>query len=167
MALGSSPSASGSFKFRRSSIAKSAGTGANATVADGGGPAFEDTKTVCACWTEDLQCFSFALRYSSTTVEQLMSTMKSFAWSAQNNFALYYQPSIKTNDESDGWTIYEPVREFMRMGVLSNAAPGKRRQAWRISTANRDYELCPTYPATLIVPERFTDEGLAVAAVGI
>ena len=95
MALRTSPSAAASsFKFMRRSVANNAGKGAGS--GSGGGTndqvnAFEDTKTVCACWTEDLQCFSFALRYSSTTVEQLLSTMKSFAWSAQVRFGFEEQ----------------------------------------------------------------------------
>ena len=36
-----------------------------------------------------------------------------------------------------GWSIYEPEREFARMGL------GTRSKAWRFSTVNADYEVRP------------------------
>ncbi len=46
--------------------------------------------------------------------------------------------------EMDGWNLYDPLQEFKRMG-LPNAD-------FRITDANRNYELCSTYPAVLCVP---------------
>ena len=47
------------------------------------------------------------------------------------------------NFESN-WHIFNPLKEFRRMGVPNNN--------WRISNINAHYELCPTYPAILGVP---------------
>lgn len=48
-------------------------------------------------------------------------------------------------------------REFIRMGFDKDAR-------WRISDANKDFELCNTYPRFLIVPSSFKDEDLESVA---
>ena len=57
-----------------------------------------------------------------------------------------------------GWTLYNPVNEYQRMGV------GLRATQWRISTVNLDYSLCDTYPSVLAVPSACSDEKLLAAA---
>lgn len=54
------------------------------------------------------------------------------------------------------WNIYNPEFEFRRMG-LPNAQ-------WRITTINQNYELCPTYPAVLAVPQSISDDQLILAS---
>jgi myotubularin-related protein 6/7/8 len=57
-----------------------------------------------------------------------------------------------------GWALYDPVREYQRMGV------GLHAPQWRITTANLDYTLCDTYPSVIAVPTGCSDETLAAAA---
>ena len=52
--------------------------------------------------------------------------------------------------------IYDPIREFQRVGL-----PGA---GFRITNANQDYKLCPTYPSFLVVPEGITDDQLKSVA---
>ncbi|KAK4703072.1 hypothetical protein P7C70_g3151, partial [Phenoliferia sp. Uapishka_3] len=61
-----------------------------------------------------------------------------------------------------GWNIYEPEREFKRMGV------GSRSKAWRSSAINRDYEdcleqFCPSYPPDIVIPSKISDTTLGYA----
>jgi myotubularin-related protein 1/2 len=56
-----------------------------------------------------------------------------------------------------GWGIYEPYAEFKRQGV-----PGS---GWRLTHANKSYDLCRTYPAILAVPESISDATLQESAV--
>jgi hypothetical protein len=65
-------------------------------------------------------------------------------------YAFHYTPDPPL-PECGGWTLYDPVQEFTRLGV-GTFAPN-----WRISTVNREYEICGTYPRTLVVPARISD----------
>lgn len=44
-----------------------------------------------------------------------------------------------------GWTIYDAVREYQRLGL--DGVNGNSEGKWRISAANQGYQLCPSYPA--------------------
>lgn len=56
------------------------------------------------------------------------------------------------------YTKYDPIREYSRLGITQRCGP------WRVSTVNADYELCPSYPAKLLVPTCVTDEMLLASA---
>ena len=55
----------------------------------------------------------------------------------------------------DGWTIFDPVTEYSRMGVTPENNLGLR-----YCLANKDYSLCATYPKIFIEPKEMTDEEL-------
>lgn len=85
----------------------------------------------------------------------------------------------KGRDQLAGWGIYDPKKEFERMGV------GSRSKTWRFSTVNADYEVrcvlvsrfwgsklmvrsihiqfCPSYPAQIVVPSKISDSTLRYA----
>ena len=50
------------------------------------------------------------------------------------------------------WALYDPVAEYARIGLGST---------WRVSQANADCSLCPTYPEVLVVPASVSDDTLA------
>ncbi|OQR99762.1 myotubularin [Thraustotheca clavata] len=52
---------------------------------------------------------------------------------------------------------YNPLTEYTRMGATAHPA-------WRESTINADYELCPTYPSVLFVPDSISDDILLEAS---
>jgi myotubularin-related protein 6/7/8 len=52
------------------------------------------------------------------------------------------------------WFVWRAEAEYRRQGVL----PSK---LWRLSTANRDYRLCGSYPAVLLAPASVSDQQLA------
>ena len=49
-------------------------------------------------------------------------------------YAYFYQPNPPF-DATDGWSIYNPRQEFVRMGV------GTRTKAWRLTDINKDYRV--------------------------
>ena len=57
-----------------------------------------------------------------------------------------------------GWCTFDPEREFHRQGLLNPLSH------WRVSKANENFELCPTYPQLLVVPRCIDDETLSRAA---
>ncbi|KIV80362.1 hypothetical protein PV11_07864 [Exophiala sideris] len=75
-------------------------------------------------------------------------------------YAFAYQPQGLEKDVSPkGWAVYDPMREWRRMGI---GDPSKKQQ-WRISTINQDYSFSPTYPALLPVPASISDATLNYA----
>ena len=59
-----------------------------------------------------------------------------------------------------GWSIYDAKAEFRRQGISEKAAD----RGWRISSINKDYAFSPTYPATLVVPSKISDNTLKYAS---
>ncbi|KAI0647522.1 phosphatases II [Trametes meyenii] len=79
------------------------------------------------------------------------------ATSVAQLYAFFYVPNPPFA-VSNGWSIYTPRDEFLRMGV------GTRSKAWRFTDINKDYSFSPTYPARLVVPTRISDTTLQYAA---
>jgi len=84
-------------------------------------------------------------------LDQLMSRPQ------QESFA-FVEKTIVPN-EFDGWLVYDAKTEYERIGLLSSQS-----DAFRLSTLNSDYLLCPTYPASFIVPANVSDDQLRAAA---
>ncbi|KZF22189.1 protein phosphatase [Xylona heveae TC161] len=73
-------------------------------------------------------------------------------------YAFSYRPQ-SPEKHVNGWDVYDPVKEWQRMGVTEEA-PGA---GWRISHINTDYQYSPTYPALLPVPATISDNVLNYA----
>ncbi|KAM7431350.1 Myotubularin-related protein 9 [Porites harrisoni] len=58
--------------------------------------------------------------------------------------------------EEDGWDLFSLEMEFSHLCSLT--------QQWRISHANSNYELCPSYPDSVIVPVKISDDTLKASA---
>jgi hypothetical protein len=71
----------------------------------------------------------------------------------------YSPPPGSPELKIDGWDLYDPRAEFRRQGISEKAAD----LGWRISTINKDYTFCPTYPALLVVPSKISDNTLKYA----
>uniref|UniRef100_A0A8C8GZ65 Phosphatidylinositol-3,5-bisphosphate 3-phosphatase MTMR2 n=1 Tax=Oncorhynchus tshawytscha TaxID=74940 RepID=A0A8C8GZ65_ONCTS len=52
----------------------------------------------------------------------------------------------------NGWKVYDAQAEYKRQGLPN--------ESWRITKVNDHYELCDTYPSTLVVPVNIPDEEL-------
>ncbi|KAJ2742978.1 phosphatidylinositol-3-phosphatase ymr1 [Coemansia sp. BCRC 34301] len=74
---------------------------------------------------------------------------------------LYAFSHREEEKEDEGAWAYDAHSEFARMGVGSESGAG---QFWRFTDVNLGFALCPTYPATLVVPARISDTTLTYAA---
>ena len=63
-----------------------------------------------------------------------------------------------TQQPAVSWTLYDAETEFHRQGLLNPLSH------WRICRLNEKYELCPTYPRLLVVPNSVSDEDILSAA---
>lgn len=70
-------------------------------------------------------------------------------------YCFAYSPAAAERGFS-GWNIYNPAEEMNRQQV--------DWKLWRVSDANRDYQLCTTYPRYLVVPASISDSVLGHAA---
>jgi hypothetical protein len=57
----------------------------------------------------------------------------------------------------DGWTLYDPLIEFERMGIPTSSGSNG---PLRIAHVNLDYSKSPTYPRYLCVPSQVSDDTL-------
>lgn len=64
--------------------------------------------------------------------------------------------ALKNEKACKGWEFYNPKAEFKRQGI-SEKLPDK---GWRVTTMNKDYTFCDTYPAFLVVPSSISDNVL-------
>ena len=72
---------------------------------------------------------------------------------------LYHKEIRKEKNYFNGWSIYDPIREFSREGVTEDNNLGLR-----FCYANKDFKLCETYPEFLIEPSKISDEDLKKAS---
>ncbi|KAJ8938721.1 hypothetical protein NQ318_005575 [Aromia moschata] len=59
-------------------------------------------------------------------------------------YCFSYTPPVEEIQRAVGWNFYDLQSEYQRMGVPNDQ--------WGLTTLNRDYELCDTYPKHLYVP---------------
>ena len=72
---------------------------------------------------------------------------------------LYHNEIKKEKSYFNGWSIYDPIREFSREGVTEENNLGLR-----FCYANKNFKLCETYPEFLIEPAKMSDEELKQAS---
>ena len=71
-------------------------------------------------------------------------------------YPIDYCKYIKSKDKFiDGWNLYNIKNEFIRQGI--NEQEGK----FRFSEANKNYDICSTYPNLLVVPKNTNDKELS------
>lgn len=83
-----------------------------------------------------------------TSIERLSNLDK-----PERLYPFFYRPMY--NILEDGYTLFKPEIEFAKLLASDE---------WRISTVNKDYSICPTYSATLIVPKVIEDDVLIASA---
>ena len=84
-------------------------------------------------------------------------------------YAACYHRALKEKEYGEcgvsGWTLFDPIQEYRRMGVIPPAAgaPGRSSlsmaQKFRL-VDNTNFEISPTYPARFVVPALFTNSDL-------
>jgi hypothetical protein len=66
-------------------------------------------------------------------------------------FALDYKKKVCPNGIDEGWTLYNKMKDYTRMGIQQNSDPH-----WTINAEiNKNYALCDTYPDILVLPSSF------------
>ncbi|XP_037343490.2 myotubularin-related protein 9-like isoform X1 [Pungitius pungitius] len=74
--------------------------------------------------------------------------------SVEKMYPFFYRPSdISLQDQ---WGLSSTEKRYSQMKELHDR--------WRLSTVNRDYSVCPSYPSAVIVPKNTDDNMLAKAA---
>jgi hypothetical protein len=58
---------------------------------------------------------------------------------------------------------YDAIQEYSRLGVIDVGLQGDP-SPWRVTTANKDFRLCSTYPQILIAPRQITDDELFIVS---
>jgi len=108
-------------------------------------------------------CFLFHDEGCKEKARDLYDSIRAWTCKISGIEKLYAFSYVPTGPERDvqpsGWALYDPMREWRRMGVDD---PGKERK-WRISKINTDYSFSPTYPALLPVPAPISDATLNYA----
>jgi len=102
---------------------------------------------------------------SETHFKETFDQLTKYAYPPELNslfaftYKQYFIKDVAKGQDTHKFTnpdIYDPVREYNRVGL-----PGA---GFRITNANQDYKLCPTYPSLLVIPEGITDDQLKSVA---
>lgn len=99
---------------------------------------------------KDMRNIRFTHQQTNHSRRPLYENLQRFAFPASNKmnfFALSYKPEWTF----DGWTVYDPLKEFHRLNIPN--------ESWRISRINDRYEFADTYPALLAIPAAAIAEG--------
>ena len=76
----------------------------------------------------------------------------------ESMYAFCQASTSKSTSEFDGWKVYQPAKEYSRMGAIPlSLEDTTRSNAWRWSAVNATYDFCSTYPAQLAVPAKISD----------
>lgn len=75
-------------------------------------------------------------------------------------YAFSYKPPPRERLPTSGWDIYDPKTEFRRQGIGEKLAD----RGWRISDLNNNYAFSPTYPETIVVPTKISNQTLKYAS---
>jgi hypothetical protein len=59
-------------------------------------------------------------------------------------YAFFYEPG-KVEKKINAWGIYNPVKEFARMGI------GTKTMEWRITNINKDYSVCAGWGGSSLI----------------
>lgn len=108
----------------------------------------EPNTLIIACKDVRELCFQFP----PAQLAAFLKNMRDAVGQDFISFAMHYSISPPTED---GWSVYDPSREYSRMGLKSDF--------FRISWVNSSFKF-PSYPKCLAVPASISDEDLERAA---
>ncbi|KAF3918453.1 Myotubularin [Orbilia brochopaga] len=103
----------------------------------------------------DFTCITFCFD-TEQEAKDIFDTIKKLTVSntVDRLYAFKYK-ATKYELPFNGWTVYDPQREFDRQGITKD---------WRLSNINSNYNFCDTYPAQLYVPATISDNTLNYAS---
>ncbi|KAF2092326.1 phosphatases II, partial [Saccharata proteae CBS 121410] len=103
-------------------------------------------------------CLQFLTDQEASDVFETMRCLTCKTGSVEKLYAFSYR-SVGPEKPVSGWKLYDPRREFKRMGISAKDTD----KGWRISEINHDYEYSATYPALIAVPSVISDMTLKYA----
>ncbi|XP_074604434.1 phosphatidylinositol-3-phosphate phosphatase [Brevipalpus obovatus] len=106
---------------------------------------------------KDFRNVRFAHKQENHSRRELFSKLCQYAFPVSNKlplFAFAYKEG-GANFPVNGWSVYEPIAEYKRMGLPS--------ESWKIKH-NENYSLSDTYPGVLVVPVNADDNCLRAVA---
>ncbi|KAG8584618.1 hypothetical protein GDO81_004689 [Engystomops pustulosus] len=93
----------------------------------------------------------FAYKHDGRTRKTVFESLMAYAFPLNHELPLFAFEYKETFSEN-GWKVYDPITEYKRQGVPN--------ESWRTTRVNDRYELCDSYPATLVVPVTMSDDEL-------
>ncbi|XP_035380057.1 myotubularin-related protein 9 [Electrophorus electricus] len=69
-------------------------------------------------------------------------------------YPFFYRPMFEVIE--DGWNLFLPEEAFKELESMTDE--------WRLSEVNKDFSICPSYPALVTVPKDIDDDSLCKAA---
>jgi len=91
--------------------------------------------------------------------KSVYNNLVKYAFPLKSNQAFFAFNHKTTSDKIDeGWLVYNAQQEYERMGVNDT------KSKWRITTINKDYKYCETYPNLLAVCHSTSDKELELIA---
>ncbi|XP_075054862.1 phosphatidylinositol-3,5-bisphosphate 3-phosphatase MTMR2 [Mixophyes fleayi] len=100
---------------------------------------------------KDMRNMRFAYKQDGRTRKTVFESLMVYAFPLNHSLPLFAF-EYKEVFSNDGWKVYDPITEYRRQGVPN--------ESWRMTRLNDRYELCDTYPSTLVVPVAMSDEEL-------
>ncbi|XP_028840682.1 phosphatidylinositol-3,5-bisphosphate 3-phosphatase MTMR2 isoform X3 [Denticeps clupeoides] len=101
---------------------------------------------------KDMRNLQFAHRQPDDTLKKsIFEVLMKYAYPISNSLAFFAYDYEQIFPEN-GWKVFDALAESKRQGLPN--------ESWRISKVNDHYELCDSYPSTLVVPVTIPDEDL-------
>merc|ERR1712232_1052476 len=117
--------------------------------------------------TKDFRSCSF-LMTRDDDMRGILDALGAFGWPGNPTLLFAFKHAEATWAEAprsadDGWKLYDPSTEYVRMGVETKTLPNSA-SPWVVSDMNDKYGLCPTYPAALVLPRSMSDPDVQAVA---
>lgn len=94
-------------------------------------------------------------------LDRALSTLAAYAFPNDMRHVFAFSHALKTFVGLKMSEPYDPIAEYSRQGIVDVVVPGASHESlWRISTANKDFRLCKTYPRYMVMPNGLTDDEL-------
>ncbi|XP_063059927.1 myotubularin-related protein 2 isoform X2 [Engraulis encrasicolus] len=101
---------------------------------------------------KDIRNLRFVHKQPDDTLKKsIFENLMKYAFPVSNGMPLFACEYDQVFPEN-GWKVYDAQAEYKRQGLPN--------ESWRMSKVNDHYELCDTYPSTLVVPVTMPDEEL-------
>ncbi|XP_041741745.1 myotubularin-related protein 2-like [Coregonus clupeaformis] len=101
---------------------------------------------------KDIRNLRFAHKQMEESLRKsIFEILMKFAFPVSNGMPIFAFEYGQVYPEN-GWKVYDAQAEYKRQGLPN--------ESWRITKVNDHYELCDTYPSTLVVPVNIPDEEL-------